>query len=263
MNNEAHTRLLTENKLKHAIAQDEISVNYQPIVKVSDGSFVGLEALVRWFNPDLGQVSPEYFIPIAESSGIIHDLGHRVFQQAIADVRQLCEHTGKPVRLAINASTLQFQSSQWFDEVRCAIEQGLIAADHLEIEITERLLLDDSSNVNDQLQAFTGLGVQLSVDDFGTGYSALSYLKRCPVSTVKIDRSFIRDTPHDKDDVVLVRAIIAMAHGLGLEVIAEGVETLKQWHFLREEGCDFAQGYFFSKPLKLEKLLQWSQNNGS
>ncbi len=257
MNKEAHRRLRTENQLKHCIERQEISTNYQPIVRVEDGSLFGVESLIRWHNEELGVVSPDYFIPIAESSGDIHDIGNWVFERSIIDLNTMIEHVGFPIVMAINASTLQFQSSQWYNVVKRAVDEKRVDPQLLEVEITERLLLDDSSNVNKRLHDFKDLGVHLSVDDFGTGYSALTYLKRCPVSIVKIDRGFIRDTPHEKDDMVLVRAIIAMAHGLGLEVIAEGVETKEQWEFLKAEKCDYAQGYYFSKPLSVDDFLLW------
>ena len=236
-------------------------MHYQPVIDASTDKAIGVEALLRWNNPILGSVPPDYFIPIAESTGLIHEIGAWVFEQSIADITALSSIYPLSLKVAVNASTLQFKNSTWYKTVQKAIKTKKIRPENLEIEITESLLLDDSEEVNQQLMAIHELGISFSVDDFGTGYSALSYLKRCPINTVKIDRSFVQGIPEDKEDMVLIHAIIAMAHGLNLEVIAEGIETLEQWQFLKQENCDFAQGYYFSKPLPLDELKLWLSKN--
>jgi len=260
MDQAAHRRLAVEKELRHASINNEFSIHYQPVVNCNTGQPVGVEALVRWTNPNLGNIPPDYFIPIAESSGLIHELGAWVFEQSIEKINEINTNVSSmPMRLrvAVNASTLQFKNSTWFKTIQKAIKTKKIAPEDIEIEITEGLLLEDSSKVNNQLADIRALGISISVDDFGTGYSALSYLKRCPINTVKIDRSFVKGIPEDKEDMVLIHAIIAMAHGLGLTVIAEGIETKEQWDFLKSENCDFAQGYYFSKPLPSQELEVW------
>jgi len=260
MDQAAHRRLAIEKQLRHARKRNEFTVFFQPVVNCGTGKPVGVEALLRWTNAELGSVSPECFIPIAESTGLIHELGAWVFEQSIEKISAInirLPFLPLTLKVAINASTLQFKNSLWFKTIQKAIKTKKIAPEDIEIEITEGLLLEDSSEINNQLSDIRALGINLSVDDFGTGYSALSYLKRCPINTVKIDKSFINGIPHDKEDMVLIHAIIAMAHGLGLVVIAEGIETQEQWDFLKSENCDFAQGYFFSKPLPPLELEMW------
>ena len=248
MNNEAQARIVIEDNLKTCIQNEELSIVYQPIVNVSSGFPIGAEALLRWNNEELGFVPPDRFIPVAESSGKICEIGLWVLNNALVQGRHWQDEYGLNLRLSVNASTRQFNNTALCDQIEKQLSSGTDASGFLEIEITESLLMDDSSDVMRQFHRLRELGVQLSVDDFGTGYSSLSYLKRYPVNTVKIDRSFIMDIPNDKEDMALVRAIVAMAHGLHLEVIAEGVETQEQWDYLKELGCDYAQGYFFSKP---------------
>jgi len=260
MDQAAHRRLAVEKQLRHASKKNEFSVNYQPVVNCKTGKPIGVEALLRWTNSELGSIPPDYFIPIAESSGLIHELGAWVFEQSIETINEIKKRIPSlpmSLKVAVNASTLQFKNSLWFKTLQKAIKTKKIAPEDIEIEITEGLLLEDSSEINNQLSEIRALGISLSVDDFGTGYSALSYLKRCPINTVKIDRSFVKGIPEDKEDMVLIHAIIAMAHGLGLVVIAEGIETQEQWDFLKDEDCDFAQGYFFSKPLPAPELETW------
>ncbi|TQV84375.1 putative bifunctional diguanylate cyclase/phosphodiesterase [Aliikangiella coralliicola] len=256
----AHKRVKVEKLLRHAIERDEFDVYYQPVVDAQQEKIVGVEALLRWNNPELGNVSPEYFIPIAESTGLIHNIGAWVFERSVDVISELSSVLPLTLKVAVNASTLQFRNSIWYKTVLKAIKTRKIKPENLEIEITERLLLDDSREVSEQLKAINDLGIEFSVDDFGTGYSALSYLKRCPISTVKIDKSFVTGIPDVKEDMVLIRAIIAMAHGLELKVIAEGIETAAQLEYLKQEGCDFAQGYYFSKPLPINELRIWLEN---
>ncbi len=249
INEKAHRQRELQDNLRKALPNDEFSVYYQPIVDTRSGRVVSIEALMRWHSADLGQVFPDEFIPAAESAGLIPELGCWILKKAIATAADWNRRFGVSLRIAVNASTIQFRNNQLFDTIREQIATHGWDPDLLEVEITEGLLLDDSPEVNTYINEISDCGVRLSVDDFGTGYSALSYLKNYPVSTVKIDRSFITDLPGDKENEVLVQAIIAMAHGLRLEVIAEGVETPEQWEFLRALNCDFVQGYYFGKPM--------------
>lgn len=249
INEKAHRQRELQDSLRKALPNDEFSVFFQPIVDGMTGQVVSAEALLRWYSAKLGQVFPDEFIPAAESAGLIPELGCWVLKKALATGAEWNKRFGVELRIAVNASSIQFRNNLLFDTIQEQIDTHAWNPDLLEVEITEGLLLDDSAEVNTYIQAISDCGVRLSVDDFGTGFSALSYLKNYPVSTVKIDRSFIMDLPGDKENAVLVQAIIAMAHGLRLEVIAEGVETAEQWEYLRSLECDFVQGYYFGKPM--------------
>ena len=249
INEKAHRQRELQDNLRRALPNDEFTVFFQPIVDGKTGEVVSVEALLRWYSAELGQVFPDEFIPAAESAGLIPELGCWVLKKAVETGAEWNRQFGIELRIAVNASTIQFRNHLLFDAIKEQIDTHGWNPDLLEVEITEGLLLDDSPEVNTYISEISNCGVRLSVDDFGTGFSALSYLKNYPVNTVKIDRSFIMDLPGDKENEVLVRAIIAMAHGLRLEVIAEGVETAEQWEFLRSLDCDFVQGYFFGKPM--------------
>ncbi len=253
INEKAHRQRELQDNLRRALPNDEFTVFFQPIVDGKTGRVVSVEALLRWYSAKLGQVFPDEFIPAAESAGLIPELGCWVLKKAVETGAEWNQQFGVALRIAVNASTIQFRNNLLFETIKQQIEAHDWDPDLLEVEITEGLLLDDSPEVNTYIGEISNCGVRLSVDDFGTGFSALSYLKNYPVNTVKIDRSFIMDLPGDKENEVLVQAIIAMAHGLRLEVIAEGVETAEQWEFLRSLDCDFVQGYYFGKPMpKLE-----------
>ncbi len=257
INERAHRQRELQDNLRKALPADEFSVFYQPIVDAGSGQVVSAEALLRWHSEKLGQVFPDEFIPAAESAGLIPELGCWVLERAVATGADWYRRFGIGLRIAVNASTIQFRNNMLYDSIRRQIDTLQWDPDLLEVEITEGLLLDDSPEVNTYINEISNCGVRLSVDDFGTGFSALSYLKNYPVSTVKIDRSFVMDLPGDKENEVLVQAIIAMAHGLRLEVIAEGVETIEQWDYLRNLGCDFAQGYYFGKPMPQEEFEEY------
>ncbi len=257
INERAHRQRELQDNLRKALPADEFSVFYQPIVDAGSGQVVSAEALLRWHSEKLGQVFPDEFIPAAESAGLIPELGCWVLEKAVQTGADWYRRFGIGLRIAVNASTIQFRNNMLYDSIRRQIDTLQWDPDLLEVEITEGLLLDDSPEVNTYINEISNCGVRLSVDDFGTGFSALSYLKNYPVSTVKIDRSFVMDLPGDKENEVLVQAIIAMAHGLRLEVIAEGVETIEQWDYLRNLGCDFAQGYYFGKPMPQEEFEEY------
>ncbi len=257
LNKQAERRLALENRLRYALKRKELSLVYQPLVATGDGRPVGAEALLRWSDPLFGDVSPEEFIPLAESTGLINEIGDWVLDSAIDQARQWEFVIGEPLRMAVNISPRQLMQGGFCQNVSRVLERYGFPAEKLELEITERILLADDSSILFELDQLDRLNVRLSVDDFGTGYSALSYLKRFPIDTVKIDRSFVGDMITDKENAVLVRTIIAMGRGLGLEVIAEGVEAEEQMNRLRVDGCHLAQGYLFSRPLPATEFNQW------
>ena len=257
INAKAHRQRELQDNLRRALPNDEFSLFYQPIVDGRSGRVVSVEALLRWYSAELGQVFPDEFIPAAESAGLIPELGCWVLKKAVATGAEWNRDFGIGLRIAVNASAIQFRNHLLFDTIREQIETHSWNPELLEVEITEGLLLDDSPEVNTYIREISNCGVRLSVDDFGTGFSALSYLKNYPVNTVKIDRSFVMDLPGDKENEVLVQAIIAMAHGLRLEVIGEGVETAEQWEYLRRLGCDYVQGYYFGKPMPRDEFEQY------
>ena len=254
LNKSLQRRLLLERHIQDSLNNKELDVYYQPIVNISDGTPVGAESLLRWNSKDLGVVSPVEFIPVAESCGMIHQLGIWVLRQSV-ETMQRCPG----IAFSVNASALQFNDNNLCAELISLLESGSLAADRTAIEITEGLLLSNTEDVDARLEQIREMGIGLSIDDFGTGYSALGYLKRCPVNRIKIDRTFVAGIPEDMESVALVQAIIAMGHALSLEVIAEGVETEQQWYFLRDEGCDMAQGYYFSQPLPQKEFIEYLQ----
>ncbi len=253
LNDTTRLRIQMENALSKAIENDELELYFQPKVNCQTSQLVGFEALLRWHNQELGYVSPEHFIPLAEQSNLILNIGHWVIQQAVAFVSQL----HNKVAVSINLSAKQFESGNVINEIKEALDRYSISPNLIEVEITESSLMRDVEDAIRQLYSIKALGVGISIDDFGTGYSSLSYIKRFPVETLKIDRSFIKDIPDDENDMEITAAIIAMAQKLGLKVIAEGAETKEQVKYLADNGCDLIQGYFYSKPLSAAKALIW------
>nr|WP_294863553.1 EAL domain-containing protein [uncultured Pseudogulbenkiania sp.] len=258
-------RLQLGHDLRSAMAQDQLNVYYQPIVDLATGQIVKAEALVRWHHPRRGWISPAQFIPIAEDIGLINGIGDWVFRRAAGMAKRLWESgrsgtlAGAPLQISINKSPRQFFTGHahetWIDHLQ---EIGL-PAECIAIEITEGLLLDERPDVTNKLQQFRRAGIQVSLDDFGTGYSAMAYLKRLDIDYLKIDQSFVRDMTSTPSDRAITEAIIAMSHKLGLRVVAEGVETREQRDLLSAAGCDFGQGYWFSRALPEDeffKLLQ-------
>ncbi len=254
MNAKAFARLSLEGSLRRALEKQEFLLHYQPQVDARSGAIVGAEALIRWRHPDLGLVPPLDFIPLAEESGLIVPMGEWVLQTACAELRAWQDAGHGTLRMAVNLSGRQFRQQDLVKTVQCAIAAAGIDPQFLELEITESMLMQDAAETTRLLDNLKTLGVKLSVDDFGTGYSSLSYLKRFPLDALKIDRSFIRDIVSDPDDAAITTAILAMAGGLGLEVVAEGVETMEQLDFLRGRHCQMIQGYLFSKPLPSEQI---------
>ncbi|WP_165855013.1 EAL domain-containing protein [Marinobacter sp. JSM 1782161] len=253
----SHERLQIESRLRRALELDEFDLHYQPIVRAATGELIGAEALIRWNSPTMGLMMPDKFIPLAEETGLIIPIGEWVVRQACAAARQWQESTGLKLSIAVNVSPRQFRDPSFIDAIQRALTEQELDPACLELEITERLILDNTIETADILRRLDGMGVRLSVDDFGTGYSALSYLKSYPFDTLKVDKSFIRDVMVEPGDAALVRAIIHMAHSLDLEVIAEGVEEKAQSEFLQAQNCDYAQGYFYSRPASGEAFVEW------
>jgi len=244
----AQKRLSMETSLRKALERNELLLYYQPQVSIADGSIAGVEALLRWRHPELGILGPDEFIPIAEESGLIVPIGRWALFAACKQVAAWSAAGLGQMRLSVNLSARQTRDVHFVEDVIAALRQANMPPSQLELEITETILMDNLEvNVN-LLNRLQTEGIKLSIDDFGTGYSSMAYLKRFTVDEVKIDRTFVRDIPGDRDDEAITTAIIAMAHSLGLWVVAEGVETQEQLAFLRNAGCDIAQGYLYSRP---------------
>ncbi|MCW8924350.1 MAG: EAL domain-containing protein [Gammaproteobacteria bacterium] len=242
-------RVEIDNRLRYALENKKFSLKYQPLMHAHSKKVVGAEALIRWEDEELGSVSPEIFIPLAEENGTIVGIGEWVLDTACRDIKQLQnEGYGKDFYIAINLSSRQVRDKDFANLIASMLSKHEISGDCLELEITERLLMKDVPEVVDTLNSFKNMNIRLSIDDFGTGYSSLSYLKRFPFDVLKIDQSFVRDIGKDRDDTALCEAIIAMAHSLGLSLIAEGVETKEQFDFLRARGTETLQGYYMGKP---------------
>ncbi|MGF6411755.1 MULTISPECIES: putative bifunctional diguanylate cyclase/phosphodiesterase [unclassified Paraburkholderia] len=248
LNQHLQRRFTIEQSLRRALAANELSLVYQPIVDSQSGRTIGAEALLRWYNSELGNVSPGEFIPVAEDAGLIVEIGDWVLEHACQQVAQWRRSLAPHLVVAVNLSPRQFNDGLLERIERCLAQSGLEPA-ALELEITERLLMSDSDTVLPMLSALNAMGVRVSVDDFGTGYSSLSYLKRFPLHNLKIDRSFVAGLPDHRDSVAITQAVVAMAHSLGMNVTAEGVETVEQAAFLRAIDCDKQQGYLYSRPV--------------
>ena len=255
---QAEEKLALGTALRRAIEQGELRIHYQPEVSLSDGRVTGMEALARWTDARHGNVSPDSFIPVAEETGLILQLGEWVLRTACRECAAIERRLGRRLMLAVNVSTRQFQQKDWPQIVRRALHDSGLRADSLEIEITESMLMQNPEESAEMLRALRRLGVTVVVDDFGTGYSSLSYLTRFPIDKIKIDRSFVRDLATDDADAAVINAIIAMAHSLNITVVAEGVETEQQHQYLQQRGCNQAQGFRYSKAVpggEFEKLL--------
>ncbi len=240
--------------LHHALERDQFELHYQPKVDLRSGAVTGVEALLRWRCPELGLVSPDRFIPILEDTGRILEVGEWVLAEACRQASQWQEQGLPPLRIAVNLSPRQFQQRDLAARMSAIIEQEGILPGFIELEITESMVAQNVERAIAALRELHDLGVRLAIDDFGTGYSSLAALKGFPVDCLKIDRSFVRDVPHDPDDVAITRAVVLLAHSMGLSVVAEGVETEAQRDFLIECGCDEMQGYLFSRPLPAAQL---------
>ncbi len=252
MNTAAVERLMLKSKLRRAFEREELRMHYQPKYNLENGRVEGAEALVRWDLPDRGLVFPSDFIPMAEETNLILQLGEWVLNQVCEDYRLWQRSLPSPGRVSINLSLKQLQQQRFLERVQAIFKAHSVSPTCLELEITETTLMDDADRTIRILDALYGMGLHLTIDDFGTGYSSLSALQQFPISTLKIDRSFVRNVTTDEDDATMVRTIVQMARGLKLEVVAEGVESQEQLEFLREVGCDHAQGHLFGDPMTAE-----------
>jgi len=261
MSARAAHRLYIEEGLHRALEQKELVLHYQPTLEAKTGRIVGMEALLRWNSPG-GLVGPLELIPVAEETGLIVDIGHWVLECACTQAAQWQRQGLGSLLLRINVSARQFMERDLFQNITTSLSRSGFPASLLALEITESMLIDQTSDMSEVLAKLVQLGVRIAIDDFGTGYSSLTYLKRFSLYDIKIDQSFVREITSDPDDAAIVRAIVAMAHSLDIGVIAEGVETQPQLELLQNLGCDAYQGYLFSPPLPcdpFEYLLSLQQ----
>ncbi len=254
------TEILSQERLlRDAVKQGAFELHYQPQVSIGDGTLAGFEALVRWKHPEFGLVGPAEFIGVAESRGLIADIGRWVLREACRQMKEWHD-AGQPlVPVAVNLSALEFRQRDVAGDIAAVLQQTGLAPHFLEIEITESVLMHDPDAARATLAALRTLGVGVSIDDFGTGYSSLAYLKRYPINKLKIDRSFVMDTPGSDDDVAIVTAIVQLGRSLQLRTVAEGVETPEQLDLLRQLGCDLAQGYGISPPMDAGRTRAWTE----
>ena len=259
MNAAAVERLMLRSKLRRAVERDEFVVHYQPKIDLRDGRIVGAEALLRWRLPGHGDIPPSQFIPMAEENNLIGAIGEWVLERVCLDLNLLRKAVGNPGRIALNLSLKQLRHAGFLLNCRSLFERHKVPPQSLELEITESTLMADPRRTVELLAQLAGMGLHLSIDDFGTGYSSLSALQQFPIGTLKIDQSFVRDLADDPADATLVRTIIDMGHGLGLQVVAEGVERANQVLPLRMWGCDIAQGRLFGEAVVIEDLLRQLQ----
>ena len=261
---QAMERLDVETDLRQALEREEFRVYYQPIVSLADGRIVELEALVRWQHPERGLVPPAAFIPIAEETGLIVPLGQWVLEQACQQARtwQATSAANTSLVMSVNLSARQFQHPTLVADIERAIRQAGLDPRTLKLEITESVVMQNVERTLETLYALKALGIQLAIDDFGTGYSSLTYLKRFPIDTLKIDRSFVDGLGQDAQDTAIVRSVVALAKTLNLSVTGEGVETAEQQLQLEALGCDLGQGFIFARPAPPE-LVDALLLNGS
>jgi EAL domain-containing protein (putative c-di-GMP-specific phosphodiesterase class I) len=257
MNTKAQSKLRIENELREGLAANQFELFYQPKIRLADQRITGVEALMRWHHPQRGLLTPDQFVEVAEETGVIVGIGAWVIEQACFAARSLSTQTNAPIQMAVNISPRQFRDPNLVRTVRRAIREAGIDPTQLEVEITETMLMEDADAAAFTVQRLHELGIRLAIDDFGTGYSSLNYLKRFPIDTVKIDRSFVMEIPGNPDDIAITAAVISMAHRLNLVVVAEGVETAEQLEFLTEHDCEYGQGYYFAKPLPLTEVQRF------
>lgn len=253
---DALDRLFYQNGLHKALENDEFVVHYQPQINTREGTVPGVEALVRWQHPERGLIPPADFIPVAEETGLIMQIGEHVMRTACAQNKRWQEAGIGPFRVAVNLSMLQFHQHNLVESVRQILADTGLDPKYLELEITESMAMHNEDYIMEKLHALKRLGIHISIDDFGTGYSSLGYLKKFPVDTLKIDRSFVQDITFDLDGAAIVSAVIAIARSLSIDVIAEGVELLEQLEFLQRNQCVRIQGYLFSPPVPAELLAE-------
>ncbi|MFC4808902.1 EAL domain-containing protein [Paenibacillus sp. GCM10023250] len=255
LNAQLQHKIELEVELRQALAREQLYLDHQPQIRTGDGQLIGVEALVRWLHPSRGVVSPGVFIPIAEETGLIHELGTWVLREACRQMKRWHEAGGPLIAVSVNLSTQQFHQPNLAQYIMNILEETGLAPQFLELEITESMMMDASVSIG-ILNELTDYGIRISLDDFGTGYSSLSYLKLLPIHKLKIDRSFIRDITENRNDKAIVATIIAMAHHLNMDVIAEGIETKEQLDILTDNDCEKIQGYYYSRPLPAAEVEQ-------
>ncbi|MBX3639006.1 MAG: EAL domain-containing protein [Nitrosomonas sp.] len=261
MNARGHELLVLETELRYAMEHEEFVLYFQPQIDLRNNRVIGVEGLIRWQHPIRGLVSPADFVPLLEKSGMIIQVGEWVLRQACRAHRCWSALGFDDLRVSINVSATQFNDVDLLEKVQCVLQEEHMPYQALEFEITENILMRDPVNATSVLKAVRALGIRIAIDDFGTGYSSLAYLKCFPLDVLKIDQTFVRDIINDSDDAAIVEASISLAHKLGLEVIAEGVETEQQLAFLNMRGCDLVQGYYLGRPMPMPQVIELLQSN--
>ena len=250
------SRVVLEKNLYRALENEEFELYYQPQIDSRSNHIVGAEALIRWIHPEEGLIPPDQFLTVAEQTGLILPIGEWVIKTACEQAGKWKEEFKRPLRMAINVSAKQFSDGHLLQQISRAIHDNGLNPSLLEIEITEQIAIKDVQQTIDLLKQLQSLGVETAIDDFGTGYSSLAYLSQFPLRTLKIDRSFTQDMVKSKKGLEIVAAIIAMAHALSLDVVAEGVETVEEQAQLKKMQCEYLQGYLFSKPLPADQFIK-------
>ncbi|OPZ78532.1 MAG: Phytochrome-like protein cph2 [Alphaproteobacteria bacterium ADurb.Bin438] len=261
MNAETEDRISLERDLRRALSHQEFVLYYQPQIDVRSSKISGWEALIRWMHPERGMVPPGKFIPIAEDTGLIVQLGEWVIREALWQWRKWSEMGLTPPTIAINLSAAQFQQEDLAETIENQLMETGVSPDRVELELTETVIMQDVKKANNILTKLSSLGIQIAIDDFGTGYSSLNYLKRFPVDRLKIDQSFVREMTSDYNDAEIARAIINLGHSLGMEVVSEGVENEAQLNLLREQGCDVVQGFLLGRPMPADQVLEYIKSS--
>jgi len=246
---ESQHRLSMDTALRHALVREELFLHYQPIVSLTTGRVIGMEALLRWHHPKLGVISPLTFIPLAEETGQIVAIGEWALKQSCMQAKTLCDELGMDLSISVNLSPRQFEQPNLLQVIDEALEESGLPAKNLQVELTEHTLMINSASNLEKLQHIRQLGARVAIDDFGTGFCSFSYLLQYPVDRLKIDQSFVMKAVTEPNAATVVRTIVAMSHHLGIKVIAEGVETPEHLRFLASRKCDEAQGYYFSRPV--------------
>lgn len=254
MQENSSINLQLSNALFHALEEEQLHVVYQPQISLHNDTVIGAEALLRWTHPTLGNIPPDKFIHLAEQNGLILQIGEWVMRSAVKQMQSWIESGLAPMIIAVNLSAVQFRDVHLPELITDILKETKLLPQYLEIELTEAAAMNDPEYACKIMDGLHDCGIRMAIDDFGTGYSSLSYLKRFEVYKLKIDQSFVRDIDTNPEDRAIVKAIIALSKGLGITTIAEGVETVEQLDYLREEGCDEIQGYYYSKPLRVEEF---------
>jgi EAL domain-containing protein (putative c-di-GMP-specific phosphodiesterase class I) len=246
-------RLLLEGELRYALGRNEFLLHYQPLVNLQTGRITGMEALIRWVHPERGMLSPEAFVPIAEECGLMVPIGQWVLLEACKQSRAWNDAGLGIVTVSVNVSAVEFRASDFLSGVRAVLIATRIEPVHLQLELTETVLMQDAESALVTLLALRAMGVRLAIDDFGTGYSSFTYLRRFPTDTIKLDQSFVQEITTDPEDITIVSAMINIGRSLRRRVVAEGIETRSQLDFLQRHGCAEGQGYYFSFPVAADQ----------